>query len=77
MPEGDTVWHSAAILRDALVGKTLTRCDIRLPHYATIDLTGETADEDHIQRLQSIGESELADRFRKWRSRLLAASHSR
>ena len=45
MPEGDTVWHTAAILRDALAGKTLTRCDIRVPRYATVDLTGQAVDE--------------------------------
>lgn len=45
MPEGDTVWHTAAILRDALVGQTLTRCDIRVPRYATIDLSGSTVDD--------------------------------
>ncbi|CRZ15740.1 endonuclease VIII Nei2 [Mycolicibacterium neworleansense] len=45
MPEGDTVFHTATALRDALVGKTLTRCDIRVPRYATVDLTGRTVDE--------------------------------
>jgi endonuclease VIII len=45
MPEGDTVFHTAANLRDALVGKTLTRCDIRVPRYATVDLSGNTVDE--------------------------------
>src|SRR5215212_1279519 len=45
MPEGDTVWHTAAILRDALAGKTLTRCDIRVPKFATVDLTGQVVDE--------------------------------
>jgi endonuclease-8 len=45
MPEGDTVWHTAAVLRDALIGKTLTRCDIRVPRYATVDLTGQLVDE--------------------------------
>ncbi|WP_101948573.1 endonuclease VIII Nei2 [Mycobacterium sp. 3519A] len=45
MPEGDTVWHTAAILREALVGKTLTRCDVRVPKYATVDLTGHVVDE--------------------------------
>lgn len=45
MPEGDTVWHTATILRDALVGKALTRCDIRVPRYATVDLTGQVVDE--------------------------------
>jgi endonuclease-8 len=45
MPEGDTVFHTAANLREALVGKTLTRCDVRVPRYATVDLTGHTVDE--------------------------------
>lgn len=45
MPEGDTVFRAAEKLRDALVGKVLTRCDIRVPRYATVDLTGETVDE--------------------------------
>ena len=45
MPEGDTVWHTATILRDALAGKTLTRCDVRVPKYATVDLTGQAVDE--------------------------------
>jgi len=45
MPEGDTVFHTAASLREALVGKTLTRCDIRVPRYATVDLSGQTVDE--------------------------------
>src|ERR1700752_4690328 len=45
MPEGDTVWHTATVLRDALVGKKLTRCDIRVPRYATVDLTGQVVDE--------------------------------
>ncbi|MGV0042422.1 endonuclease VIII Nei2 [Mycobacterium colombiense] len=45
MPEGDTVWHTAAVLREHLVGATLTRCDIRVPRFATIDLTGQVVDE--------------------------------
>jgi endonuclease VIII len=45
MPEGDTVWNTAAALREALVGKTLTRCDVRVPRFATTDLTGHTVDE--------------------------------
>jgi endonuclease-8 len=45
MPEGDTVFRTAAILREALQGKTLTRCDIRVPRYATVDLTGYRIDE--------------------------------
>ncbi|MGV0715427.1 endonuclease VIII Nei2 [Mycolicibacterium sp. XJ662] len=45
MPEGDTVWHTAVILRDALEGQTLTRCDVRVPRYATVDLAGRVVDE--------------------------------
>ncbi|OBI36935.1 DNA glycosylase [Mycobacterium sp. E1386] len=45
MPEGDTVWHTAAVLREHLAGRTLTRCDVRVPRYATVDLTGQTVDE--------------------------------
>ena len=45
MPEGDTVYRAAAKLRDALAGKTLTRCDVRVPKFATVDLTGSVVDE--------------------------------
>jgi endonuclease-8 len=45
MPEGDTVFRTAAALREALVGRTLTRCDIRVPQYATVDLSGHPVDE--------------------------------
>ena len=45
MPEGDTVWHTAAMLRQHLAGRTLTRCDVRVPRYATVDLTGQVVDE--------------------------------
>jgi len=45
MPEGDTVWHTADTLRQALVGRTLTRCDVRVPRFATVDLTGRLVDE--------------------------------
>jgi endonuclease VIII len=45
MPEGDTVWHTAETLRQALVGRTLTRCDVRVPRFATVDLTGQVVDE--------------------------------
>jgi endonuclease-8 len=45
MPEGDTVWHTAAVLREHLAGRTLTRCDIRVPRFATVDLTGQVVDE--------------------------------
>ena len=45
MPEGDTVFRTAAMLREALVGATLTRCDVRVPRYATVDLSGRVVDE--------------------------------
>src|ERR1700751_3195613 len=45
MPEGDTVGHTAAELRTGLVGKALTRCDVRVPRFAAADLTGHTVDE--------------------------------
>lgn len=45
MPEGDTVWHTAAVLRKHLCRQTLTRCDIRVPQFATVDLTGHVVDE--------------------------------
>ncbi|MET4048665.1 MULTISPECIES: DNA-formamidopyrimidine glycosylase family protein [unclassified Rhodococcus (in: high G+C Gram-positive bacteria)] len=44
MPEGDTVYRAANKLRDALVGRVLTGCDIRVPRYATVDFTGRTVD---------------------------------
>ena len=45
MPEGDTVFHTAVKLRQALTGRTLTGCDVRVPRYATVDLSGHTVDE--------------------------------
>lgn len=45
MPEGDTVFHTAASLRETLAGRTLTRCDVRVPQYATVDLSGQVVDE--------------------------------
>ena len=47
MPEGDTVYRAAKNLHTALAGRVLTRCDVRVPKYATIDLTG--------QRIESSG----------------------
>ncbi|HOW93098.1 MAG TPA: endonuclease VIII Nei2 [Mycolicibacterium fallax] len=45
MPEGDTVYRTAAALRTALTAQVLTRCDIRVPRFATVDLTGARVDE--------------------------------
>ena len=41
MPEGDTVHRAARRLHEALAGRTVTRCDVRVPQYATVDLSGE------------------------------------
>ncbi|MEZ7005584.1 DNA-formamidopyrimidine glycosylase family protein [Streptomyces sp. AD55] len=40
MPEGDTVWQAARRLHEALAGGELIRGDLRVPRYATADLTG-------------------------------------
>jgi endonuclease-8 len=45
MPEGDTVFRTATKLREALEGKTLTRCDVRVPKFAAADLSGRVVDE--------------------------------
>ncbi|MFE7131765.1 DNA-formamidopyrimidine glycosylase family protein [Streptomyces sp. NPDC057638] len=42
MPEGDTVWQTAKRLRIALVGQVLTRFDLRVPQFATVDLRGRS-----------------------------------
>ncbi|MER7464748.1 DNA-formamidopyrimidine glycosylase family protein [Streptomyces sp. NPDC097981] len=42
MPEGDTVHRVAARLHAALAGRPLTRADLRVPRFATADLTGRT-----------------------------------
>ena len=41
MPEGDTVWRTAQRLHKALSAETITTCDIRVPQYAEVDLTGQ------------------------------------
>jgi endonuclease-8 len=40
VPEGDTVWLTARRLHEALAGRMLTRSDVRVPRYATTDLSG-------------------------------------
>src|SRR5579875_498729 len=45
MPEGDTVWLTAARLNQALAGRTLTLSDFRVPALATVDLRGRTVTE--------------------------------
>ncbi|QOC26496.1 Fpg/Nei family DNA glycosylase [Microbacterium hominis] len=45
MPEGDTVFRTARRLHEALAGAEVTRFDLRVPRYATADLTGELVHE--------------------------------
>lgn len=40
MPEGDTVWRTAARLHEALAGHPLERADLRWPSLATAELRG-------------------------------------
>lgn len=42
MPEGDTVLQTATRLHEALAGRVLTRSDLRVPRFATADLSGRT-----------------------------------
>ncbi|MFI8816322.1 MULTISPECIES: Fpg/Nei family DNA glycosylase [unclassified Streptomyces] len=42
MPEGDTVLQTAKRLHTALAGRVLTHADLRVPRFATADLTGRT-----------------------------------
>ncbi|WP_210507603.1 Fpg/Nei family DNA glycosylase [Naasia sp. SYSU D00057] len=62
MPEGDTVYQAARRLDAALRGKVLTGCDVRVPRFATVDLTGQTVHEvvsrgKHL--LMRVGESTI------------------
>ena len=50
MPEGDTVYRTARALHEVLAGRVLDRCDIRVPAYATVDLTGE-----RVESVVSVG----------------------
>jgi endonuclease-8 len=45
MPEGDTVWKTATLQNEALAGATLTGFELRVPKFATADLTGQTVHE--------------------------------
>src|SRR3954471_10655534 len=45
MPEGDTVYKSARLQNEALAGQVLTGFDLRVPKFATADLTGDTVHE--------------------------------
>lgn len=41
MPEGDTVFRTARRLDEALTGSDVSRFDLRVPRFATLDLVGE------------------------------------
>lgn len=41
MPEGDTVFRTARRLDEALAGAEVTRFDLRVPRFATVDLSGQ------------------------------------
>jgi endonuclease-8 len=45
VPEGDTVWRAARQLDRALSGRALVRTDLRVPAFATWDLSGATVVE--------------------------------
>lgn len=45
MPEGDVVLRTSRRLAAALAGQVLTRFELRVPRYATADLTGRTVRE--------------------------------
>ncbi|WP_380169346.1 Fpg/Nei family DNA glycosylase [Jannaschia sp. R86511] len=42
MPEGDSVWRVARRLHERLSGRTVLRSDLRVPRFATVDLSGRT-----------------------------------
>jgi endonuclease-8 len=44
VPEGDTVYLTARNLDEALAGRMLESCDIRVPEFATVDLSGSVID---------------------------------
>ncbi|WP_156759045.1 DNA-formamidopyrimidine glycosylase family protein [Microbacterium karelineae] len=50
MPEGDTVHRTARRLHEVLAGEILTRFDLRVPHAATADLTGE-----RVESVRAVG----------------------
>lgn len=67
MPEGDTVFRTARRLDEALAGAEVTRFDLRVPRFATLDLTGQpvhgvTARGKHL--LVRIGDSTLHSHLR-------------
>jgi endonuclease-8 len=73
MPEGDTVYRQARMLDDALAGHVLTRCDLRVPAFATVDLSGQLV-HDVVSRgkhiLMRVGSSTIHSHLKmegEWR----------
>ncbi|KDA07010.1 DNA glycosylase [Microbacterium sp. CH12i] len=67
MPEGDTVFRTARRLHQGLAGAEVTRFDLRVPAFATADLTGQqvhsvSARGKHL--LMRIGETTLHSHLR-------------
>jgi endonuclease VIII len=50
VPEGDTVYRSARAMNEVLAGRVLVRCDLRVPAFATVDLSGE-----RVEAVLSVG----------------------
>jgi endonuclease VIII len=50
MPEGDTVFRSARALNEVLAGQVVDRCDIRVPAFATVNLSGQ-----RVESVTSVG----------------------
>jgi endonuclease-8 len=80
MPEGDTVFQTARRQNDALAGLLLTGFELRVPTFATADLTGETVHEvisrgKHL--LHRIGDWSLHSHLKMEGSWRLVASGAR
>lgn len=56
VPEGDTVYRAAKRMNEVLAGRELTGFELRVPQYATHDLTGET-----VHRVRAYGKHILHD----------------
>jgi endonuclease VIII len=66
VPEGDTVWRAARRLDQALSGKVLTRTDVRVPAYATWDLSGATVTENVSRGKHLLTRIDPADSDQAW-----------
>jgi endonuclease-8 len=60
VPEGDTVYRSARAMNEVLAGHLLEKCDIRVPAFATVDLSGE-----RVESVVAVGKH-LLHRIGSW-----------